>query len=250
MGGHGLAVLVTGAAGDIGRALCAIFRGDGYFVIATDRDRQADDCRCDAFITADLARLVQDDGYRENFAADVHAALSGRSLKGLVNNAAVQILSGFDDLALGDFRQSLDINVTAPMLLAQLFLGELEKARGSVVNIGSIHARLTKPAFISYAVSKTALEGLTRSLAVDLGARVRVNAIRPAAVETGMLLAGFRGERDMYPALEACHPVNRLAGPEEIARAALFLVSDECRFMTGTVMSVDGGIGARLHDPE
>ena len=213
MGRHGLAVLVTGAAGDIGRALCAGFSKAGYFVIATDFEQRSGECTGDVFVGADLAELARDETYREKFAAEVNAALSGRSLKGLVNNAAVQKLAHLDEMASADFRQALDVNVTAPMLLVQLFAGRLEEARGSVVNVGSIHARLTKPAFVAYATSKAALAGLTRALAVDLGGRVRVNAIQPAAVETAMLLEGFRGKRDIYPALEASHPVNRLAPP-------------------------------------
>jgi NAD(P)-dependent dehydrogenase (short-subunit alcohol dehydrogenase family) len=250
MGTSRKAVLVTGAAGDIGRALCTAFSAAGYFVIATDLEQRAGETAGDVFIGADLAELVLDDNCREQFAVQVNAALSGRPLKGLVNNAAMQKRARLDDMAPADFRRTLDVNVTAPALLVQLFAGRLEEARGSVVNIGSIHARLTKPAFVAYATSKAALAGLTRALAVDLGDRVRVNAIQPAAVETAMLLEGFRGKRDIYPALEASHPVNRLARPDEIAAAGVFLVADDCRFMTGAVLDVDGGIGARLHDPE
>jgi NAD(P)-dependent dehydrogenase (short-subunit alcohol dehydrogenase family) len=244
------AVLVTGANGDIGKSLCKLLGDAGYYVIATDTGRQAGGCRCDVFVGADLEQLVLDESFINDFRDSVADGISGRKLKGLVNNAAVQKLSGLDGIELTDFRTSLDVNVTAPMLLVKLFLNDLEAAQGSVVNIGSIHAKLTKPAFISYATSKTALEGLTRALAVDLGGRVRVNAIQPAAVETAMLLNGFGGHDDKYPALKACHPVNRISRPAEIAEVTIFMLSDNCRFMTGSIVSVDGGIGSRLHDPE
>ncbi len=243
------AVLITGACGGIGRALCNSFRNAGYFIIATDVAAEGDADNCDRYIRADLGEMVADEGPGESFAAEVNATLAGKELKGLINNAAVQKLAHLDELDLADFRVSLDINVTAPVLLARLFLDALAKAGGSIVNIGSIHAILTKPAFISYATSKAALQGLTRALAVDLGGQVRVNAVQPAATDTEMLREGFRGNTAGLALLEKYHPAGRLATPEEIAAMVVFLVSDECGFMTGSIINIDGGIGARLHDP-
>lgn len=244
------AVLITGACGGIGRALCNAFSKAGYFTIATDVVAEEDACNYEQYIRVDLGEMVADESLGGRFVAQVNAALSGKELKGLINNAAVQKLAHLDELELADFQTSLDVNVTAPLLLASLFLDELARARGSIVNIGSIHASLTKPAFISYATSKAALQGLTRALAVDLGEQVRVNAIQPAATDTAMLRDGFRGNAAGLASLEKYHPANRLAMPEEIAAMAVFLVSDECGFMTGSIINVDGGIGARLHDPE
>lgn len=244
------AVLITGACGGIGMALCTSFRKAGYFTVATDVMAEGDVSDCDFYIRADLGEMVVNESLGGRFVTEVNAALSGRELKGLINNAAVQKLAHLDELDLADFRSSLDINVTAPLLLSGLFLDKLTKARGGIVNIGSIHASLTKPAFISYATSKAALQGLTRALAVDLGKQVRVNAIQPAATDTEMLREGFAGNAAGLASLEKYHPANRLAMPEEIAATAIFLVSDVCGFMTGSVINVDGGIGARLHDPE
>ena len=94
-----------------------------------------------------------------------------------MNNAAVQILAPADAITFDQWRETLDTNLLAPFLLTQALLPELERGRGSVVNVASIHANLTKPGFVAYATSKAALVGLTRSLAVDLGGRVRVNAV-------------------------------------------------------------------------
>ena len=243
------AVLITGACGGIGMALCTSFRKAGYFTVATDVVVEGDACDCDFYIRADLGEMVANVSLSGRFVTEVNAALTGRELKGLINNAAVQKLAHLDELDLADFRVSLDINVTAPVLLAKLFLDTLAKARGSIVNIGSIHAVLTKPAFISYATSKAALQGLTRALAVDLGEQVRVNAVQPAATDTKMLREGFRGNAAGLASLEKYHPAGRLAMPEEIAATTVFLVSDESGFMTGSVINIDGGIGARLHDP-
>jgi NAD(P)-dependent dehydrogenase (short-subunit alcohol dehydrogenase family) len=137
----------------------------------------------------------------------------------------------------------------APLHLAQALLSDLEAAVGSVVNIASIHAVATKPGFVCYATSKAALVGLTRAMAVDLGPRIRVNALLPAAVDTPMLRESFSGSETALGELGRMHPAGRIARPEEVARAAVFLASDQASFMTGAAVHVDGGIAGRLHDP-
>ena len=115
--------------------------------------------------------------------------------------------------------------------------------------MSSVHATATKPGFIAYATSKTALVGLTRSLAVDLGPRVRVNCILPAATDTPMLRAGFEGNPQGLAELGAMHPIGRIATPEEVAHVAVFLASKDAAVITGAAFAIDGGIGGRLHDP-
>ena len=149
-----------------------------------------------------------------------------------------------------DWHDTLDVNLLAPFLLTQALLNNLERGNGSVVNISSVHARATKPGFVCYATSKAALAGLTRALAVDLGSRVRVNSINPAAVITPMLLEGFKGRDDQYAELAKMHPLGRIAEPSEIAQMAVFLASNKASFISGTAFNVDGGILSRLHDPE
>lgn len=137
----------------------------------------------------------------------------------------------------------------APFLLTQALLRPLEQAFGCVVHISSIHARLTKKNFVAYATTKAALSGLTRAMAVDLGDRVRINAIEPAAIQTPMLMAGFSERADAYRELELCHPQMRIGTPQEVADAALVIADSRARFLHGTCVSLDGGISARLHDP-
>jgi NAD(P)-dependent dehydrogenase (short-subunit alcohol dehydrogenase family) len=244
------AVLITGARGGIGMALCSVFRRSGYYVLATDLIQQAVDCECDFYIRADLSAMVREEETRHQFLENISESISGRNLKGLINNAAVQKLSHLENIKLAEFQESIDVNVSAPLLLIQMFQESLTRARGSVVNIGSIHSRLTKPSFVSYATSKAALLGLTKSLAVDLGGRIRINIIQPGATDTEMLRAGFRNKETAYARLKDYHPANRLAKPEEIAAAALFLVSDQSASITGTALDINGGIAVRLHDPE
>lgn len=238
---------ITGSNGGIGTALCREFRAAGYFVIAADRTPKA--CDCDCFIQHDVSLLHSHSEERENVSRQVREALGPNGLSVLINNAAVQILNRADDIAVKDWDETLQTNLVAPFLLTQIFLPLLESAKGSVVNITSVHARATKPGFVCYATSKAALEGLTRALAVDLGPRVRINAISPAATATPMLLAGFEGKPKEFEELAKKHPLERIAEPGEIARVALFLASPEAAFITGATLQVDGGISSRLHDP-
>jgi NAD(P)-dependent dehydrogenase (short-subunit alcohol dehydrogenase family) len=113
-----------------------------------------------------------------------------------------------------------------------------------------VHAKATKPGIVCYATSKAALAGLTRSLAVDLGARIRVNSVNPAAVNTPMLVDGFRNGPEKLQLFARMHPLDRIAEPSEVANVVLFLASDRAAFMSGASIDVDGGIMARLHDPD
>jgi NAD(P)-dependent dehydrogenase (short-subunit alcohol dehydrogenase family) len=242
-------VLITGALGGIGRALCEEFHAHGFHVIALDR--REGELPCQHYIRADIAVLATHVKAREAFTAEVRGILQKNKspLKGLVNNAAVQILGGVDELTVESWQETLSTNLLAPFFLVQALLPELEKARGSVVNISSIHEKLTKAGFVAYSTSKTALSGLTRAMAVDLGSRVKVNAICPAAIKTPMLAAGFEGRPEALDALHQAHPGGRIGLPEEVAHLARYLVAEAPAFLNGSCLGLDGGIAARLHDP-
>ena len=241
------AVIVTGAVGGIGRALRETFSAAGYHVIGTDR--AARKASTAGFIELDLDQYARSARVRAETGKQFARAIGKRPLVCLVNNAAVQIVRPIERLTGNDWQKSLNVNVIAAFLLAQQLLERLEAAKGSVINIASIHATLTKPGFAAYATSKAALVGLTRSMAVELGNRVRVNAICPAAIDTEMLRAGFAGRDADFARLEAAHPVRRLGSPSEVASLTVMLASSKFRFISGGIFNVDGAIGARLHDP-
>jgi NAD(P)-dependent dehydrogenase (short-subunit alcohol dehydrogenase family) len=241
-------VLITGVAGGIGAALGTAFRKAGWWVIGTGRKAPGPEV-CDVFVEADLDRLAIDDSILADFAAKIRMVCADNPLTALVNNAAVQILAPADKLTARDWQTTMNVNLTAPFRLSQTFLPELEAAGGVILNIGSVHAQATKPEFVAYATSKAALHGLTRALAVDMGKRVRVVCLAPAAISTPMLMAGFEGREEAFSELEACHPSGRIGFPEEVADAALFLTSPQAGFATGSTFWLDGGVLARLHDP-
>jgi NAD(P)-dependent dehydrogenase (short-subunit alcohol dehydrogenase family) len=240
--------LITGASGEIGQSLCSVFRNDGYKVIALDRTEKLVDA--DFFVKADLNKICNDSNYCLEIVDQIHTLVTvSEGLDVLINNAAIQIIKPMIQIGIADWNQTLNVNLIAPFLLTQKLFSLLEKARGSVVNISSIHAKLTKPEFSCYATSKAALLGLTKSMAVELGSKVRINAICPAAVSTPMLLAGFDGQSEAYEILSSMHPVGRIAEPSEVAKLALFLASKDAQFINGSSLELDGGIGSRLHDP-
>lgn len=241
-------VLVTGAAGGIGQALVRAFAEAGYAVVATDRVDAPAELPCEHYIACDLRKTVANESYAEEIFSGIRRVLDGRPLAALINNAAVQILGPADTLSREDWRATLDVNLLAPFIWAQAFLPELESAHGMVLNISSIHARLTKPNFIAYATSKAALSGMTRAMAVELGARVRVNAIEPAAIDTPMLRAGFDGDEAGCRRIAEFHPTKSIGAPTDLARLALMMVTTQGGFVNGSVITIDGGIGARLHD--
>jgi len=242
--------LIPGAAGGIGRSLVEVFHDAGYHIIATDMAAQPQDLHCRCYLQADLAHFVEDEVYASEVISAIRKTLHGAGLNTLINNAAIQILGGAESLSRQDLRTTLDVNLLAPFLLTQALLPELEAAKGCVVNIGSIHARLTKKNFVAYATSKAALAGMTRALAVDIGPRVRINAIEPAAIETAMLKDGFNGKPELYRQLEACHPQQRIGQPEEVARLALAISAGGMNFLHGSCIGLDGGIAGRLFDPD
>lgn len=202
-----------------------------------------------ANLAIDLAAFASNDSYRAQSVASIRTALDGASLDVLVNNAAYQVVQPLAELDAASIRRSLAVNVEAPLLLVQSLLDELSAARGLVLNIGSVHASLTKPGFAAYATSKAALHGMTRALAVDLGGRVRVNAIAPAAIDTPMLRGGFAGNPELLNALAKHHPAGEIGTPAQVARLALYLASERALFASGAIISIDGAIGSRLHDP-
>ena len=243
-------VIITGASGGIGASLCMHFHKNGWYVIGTSRTKSASANAYHTFIRQDLNLLATDPEALCRFTKKVLEAADGRPIKSLINNAAIQILGKTRDLTAQDLALSFNVNVIAPFMLTQAFLASLVRSKGNVLNIGSVHAQSTKSEFVAYATSKTAMHGLTRSLAVDLGPHVRVNTLAPAATATPMLRAGFEGKEEAYAALAAAHPLGRISDVSEVAKVALFLCSDDASFMTGSTIYTDGGVLSRLHDPD
>jgi len=235
-------VLITGSSRGIGLATAQLFGENGWRVIGVDRTDGR--THADLFIRADLAYADAVNSIKIFFKKNKIERLDG-----LVNNAALQTVKSFENITRAEWQQSFTVNASAPFFLSQALLPELRKARGSIVNVASIHARLTKRYFSLYAATKGALVTLTKALAIELAPLVRVNAILPAATETPMLKDGFKNNKKGYKQLGNCHPLQRIAKPKEVAELIYFLAADRAGFITGSTFPIDGGIGACLLDP-
>ena len=118
-----------------------------------------------------------------------------------------------------------------------------------MINISSIHAKLTKPGFSFYASSKAGLSMLTKSLALDYGEKFRINCIEPAAIDTKMLRDGFN-DNDKIEELKGYHPQNKIGNTNEVAKLALKISMSDIEFLHGSCIDMSGAIASRLHDPD
>lgn len=238
-------VLITGVLGGIGSQLAKTFQENNYEVIGLDAKDDTSPY-CDKFFRFDLHYYCADASYKQEMDRLFEREIP--KLFVLINNAAVQILSSLAEINLDDWNQTLNVNLTGPLLLSQLFLSRLEKSKGSIINIASIHHQLTKKRFIAYATSKSALVGLAKALSVDLQGSVRVNTISPAAIDTQMLRDGFDNNENKVQMLNEIHPSQRIGKPQEVSQLALLLAEDKLGFINGANLNIDGGISNVLKD--
>jgi NAD(P)-dependent dehydrogenase (short-subunit alcohol dehydrogenase family) len=141
------------------------------------------------------------------------------------------------------------VDLKSAWLAARAVLPAMKAAKkGAIVNIASLHADMTYPGMFPYAAAKSGLVGLTRSLALEVGQwQIRVNALSPGYVETALVTEFFaRNGAALRENVLAAHPMRRMGSPAEIANCAIFLLSDEASFVTGSNWRVDGGLGARF----
>lgn len=241
-------VLVTGALGGIGVSLCDYMYKEGYHVIGVDRKANETE-KPYPIIKYDISTINNNPDKFKKFKKSVENVMEKHPLKGVINNAAIQIIKNTSDITWDDWEKTFGTNVFAPFFIVRAFMEELKKNQGAVVNMASIHARLTKKDFTAYSTSKGALVSLTRAMALDLAPDIRVNAVMPAATDTPMLREGFKYNTNGYSDLKRYHPLQRIADPEEVAKAVKFLLQDDASFITGSTIWVDGGIGGVLNDP-
>lgn len=234
------AVIITGAAGGIGAALCERMRKDGYIAIGIDRNVAP---AADIYLEVDLSKSDQLVDLGRELASDYE-------LKAVVHNGAVQPIATAGETSLEAWIDALRVNVIAVDALTTGTRENLAANDGSVVAISSVHGRATTGGITAYATTKAALEGWVRSAAMDLAPEIRVNAVCPGAIDTSKLREGFArwGEsaEDRKAILRQRTALHRIGEPSEVAGAVSFLMGDDARFITGTVLVVDGGATARL----
>jgi NAD(P)-dependent dehydrogenase (short-subunit alcohol dehydrogenase family) len=248
----GKVAVVTGAGSGIGRAAAVRFAAEGAAVAAVDLNADA------AKQTA--AQIAAAGGSALTVAADVADRAQVGSAFGqilteygqidvLYNNAGVNSSGSVLDATEDDWDRSFAVNAKGTFLCAQAAAPAMVAAGGgSIINQGSVAALVGIANFASYCAAKGAVVALTRSMSVDLAPRgVRVNVICPGTVYTPLMepMLAARGGGDLAAGLAltvAKYPIGRLGTPEEIAAVALFLASDDSSFLTGSVLTADGGM--------
>jgi len=240
--------VITGTSGAIGKSIAGRFKQANHLVCGIDLV-EIENENVDLFIKMDLNEFVINHDMQAHLFSEIDRWIGENTIDALINNAACQYVSRMHPIPAAELTKSYNVNAIAPYLLIANLVHRMTPGTGSVVNVGSIHSRLTKPGFIAYAATKAALAAMTRGLALDFEDRIRINCIEPASVETPMLLDGFKEFPEKMRELENFHPQRRIATPAEIAEMIFQISSSKIRFLHGACIDMSGGISGRLHDP-
>jgi NAD(P)-dependent dehydrogenase (short-subunit alcohol dehydrogenase family) len=230
-------VVITGAAGGMGGATVREFKSRGYIVIGIDRAGGNDDC--DHFFRGDIC----DEQLWRSLAAAI--AQQYGKVDALVNIAGRNYLAVIESADLEQWRNMFEVNVIGMVtsikhLKTLLDMGDAP----AIVNMSSISGYIGSVGYAAYCSSKGAVDSLTKSLALELAPKIRVNAIAPGWIETPFTVEGLEKSADPIQyrkEVEAMHALQRVGTPEEIAKSIHWMCSAESSFMTGSVVIVDGG---------
>jgi NAD(P)-dependent dehydrogenase (short-subunit alcohol dehydrogenase family) len=249
----GKVAIVTGAGRGIGRGIACLFAAEGAAVVIAARTAAEGE---------ETVALVQQAGGQARFIpADVSQdaqvrGLVAETVRGfgrldiLVNNAGIGGPGKpLDETSEVEWDRVIDTNLKGCYLGMRYAIPHMRSAGGAIVNLSSVLAELTLPGCTAYTASKAAIIGLTKATALEVGRdRIRVNCIMPGSIDTPMMWDGLTEvERiEVEPLVAGAAPLSKVGQPEEIARVALFLVSDASSFMTGASVLVDGGLLTRI----
>jgi NAD(P)-dependent dehydrogenase (short-subunit alcohol dehydrogenase family) len=238
----GKVAIITGGGSGIGKAIAIAFVREGAKVVLAGRDSNKLD-RAAAEIGGECLAVSADVSQATDVQNLVSAAIERfQRINILVNNAAVLLPGTAESLSEEDFDQTFNINVRGLWLLSRAVLPHMRAAgSGSIINIASVLSLLGARNRVAYAASK----GAVMAMALDHAAEnIRVNCIAPGIVATEMV-EKFNNDPAARRQREAMHPMGRFGQPEDVASAAVFLASDESRWTTGSVMTIDGGYSAQ-----
>ena len=240
----GLRAIVTGGASGIGEATSRALTDAGATVTIVDIDRDRTDALARRLPGA--SSLIVD---ITDEAALAKALASLDRLDILVNNAGIGLVGSIEETAAADFRRLYQVNVEGLFLVTKACLPALLAAQGTVINVGSVAGLVGIKRRFAYCATKGAVIALTREMAIDYAGRLRVNCVAPGTVNTPFVEAylekNHKHEKDaVREQLRARHPMNRLAEPDEVAQMIVYLASPAAAFVTGSVMTIDGGLTA------
>jgi NAD(P)-dependent dehydrogenase (short-subunit alcohol dehydrogenase family) len=244
---HGKAALITGASKGLGKAMALAVAEAGASVALVSRDetklnevatqiRENSGGSATVFV-ADVSDEAQVERVRDSFAAKV-----GRSLHILINNAGINVRKPITDFTFAEWNSVLNTNLTSVFLLCRAFVPMMKGlGYGRIINMTSMMSHVSLPGRTAYSSSKTALLGLNRALALELaGEKITVNSISPGVCDTE-INAPLMQNAELRAQFLAKIPLGRWGQPEEIAKLALYLCSEDAGYITGTDIVIDGG---------
>lgn len=250
---HGKRVIVTGGSDGLGLAMAKAFAREGaaLWLVARNQEKLSE-AKEELFTPGVEVRVSSCDlaDQRSVRKLGTEVGATWERLDVLVNNAGIARFTPLADVTSEEIVAQVNVNLIAPYLLTQSLIEPLTVAQGSVINISSSSAQRLipgRPASV-YAMTKGGLNTLTKALALELGhTGVRINAIAPGTVRTVLtekMIAAFSPERraEYERFVSQVFALGRIGTPEEVSGMALFLASDEARWMTGAVVNVDGGL--------
>lgn len=250
---EGKACIVTGAGSGIGKAIAQRLAEEGGSVLCADIN--------DAAVIATVEEIDHAGGIAVAMATDVsdrtqvdmliaHCVDLYGKVDVLVNNAGVNIPGVFHEVTDDAIDQTLNVNVKGAMYGCRAAIPHmLRQGSGSIINISSVNGLVSEPFLTVYSASKGAIVMLTKGVALDYAKQgIRCNAICPGWVDTPINYAHaamLGGLEKVYANIDAFQPIGRPGEPREIAHLALFLASDEASFLTGSIITADGGLTAQ-----
>ena len=251
----GKRIMISGAAQGIGPAIARAFAREDASLFLVDMDGALLET-----VSDDLVRSGAKLGFAEANIADADAIFAavdkageviGR-LNALVNNAGINVFSEPLETTDAEWQRCFDVNLKGAWNCCKAVLpGLIEQGGGTILNIASTHAFTIIPHTFPYPLAKHALLGMTKSLGLEYASKgVRVNALAPGYVSTQKVIDYWNSFPDPAAAKAETmklHPGGRIATPEEIALAAVFMISDECPFMNATSLVIDGGLSVQQH---
>jgi D-threitol dehydrogenase (NAD+) len=236
----GRTALVTGAASGIGAAIAAAFAAKGARVAVVDMNLEAARARADGLPGAEaFACDVTDPASVESAVGEVLGSFGRIDI--LVNSAGIVDLAPAEDISLGAWQRTLDVNLTGSFLMAQAVgRAMIRQGGGKIINLASQAGSVAIDQHVAYCASKFAVIGMTKTLALEWGRHgITVNAISPTVVLTELGKKAWDGPKG--EAMKALIPTGRFAEPDEIAAAAVFLASSGADMINGADLLVDGG---------
>jgi 3-oxoacyl-[acyl-carrier protein] reductase len=242
----GKRAIVTGAASGIGLATAKLFIAEGAHVLGVDMPGQRLDDALASTGAVALGVSVTDDDAPQKILDAAMAHMGGVDI--IFNNAGVVHNCLMERMSDEEWDGVLDVNVRSIFRITRALVPQLKQSgAGRIINTASVMAEATGMGMAAYSASKAAVLGLTMNMAVELGKfGVTANAILPGAIWTGMTAGMWEERPDVAEAWAKKTTLRRLGQPEDIARVALFLASEDGGYMTGQGLTVDGGLTAKL----